>query len=94
MAPLVEHKPKSGAASLETGKGERRMIVPFLDTDAGTTVSINPEYVVTLRPDPAEPERVSVVKLRGGERASGFKARTSRWRPSSSGRPRLRRAAL
>ena len=68
------------------------MIVQFFDTDAGTTVYINPEYVVTLRPDPAEPERVSIVKLRD-ERASGSKARTSRWRPSSSGRPRLRRAA-
>jgi hypothetical protein len=43
------------------------MIVQFFDTDAGTTVYINPEYVVTLRPDPAEPERVSVVKLRDGE---------------------------
>jgi hypothetical protein len=43
------------------------MIVQFFDTDAGTTVYINPEYVITLRPDPAEPERISVVKLRDGE---------------------------
>jgi hypothetical protein len=43
------------------------MIVQFFDTDAGATVYINPEYVVTLRPDPAEPERVSIVKLRDGE---------------------------
>lgn len=43
------------------------MIVQFFDIDAGTTVYINPEYVVTLRPDPAEPERSSVVKLRDGE---------------------------
>ena len=43
------------------------MNVQFFDTDAGTTVYINPEYVVTLRPDPAEPERVSIVKLRDGE---------------------------
>ena len=43
------------------------MIVQFFDTDAGTAVYINPEYVVTLRPDPAEPERISVVKLRDGE---------------------------
>jgi hypothetical protein len=43
------------------------MIVQFFDTDAGTTVYINPEYVVTLRPDPAEPERASVIKLRDGE---------------------------
>ena len=43
------------------------MIVQFFDTDAGTTVYINPEYVVTLRPDPVEPERISIVKLRDGE---------------------------
>jgi hypothetical protein len=43
------------------------MIVQFFDTDAGTAVYINPEYVVTLRPDPAEPERISIVKLRDGE---------------------------
>ena len=43
------------------------MIVQFFDTDAGTAVYINPEYVVTLRPDPAETERISVVKLRDGE---------------------------
>ena len=43
------------------------MIVQFFDTDAGTTVYINPEYVVTLRPDPEQPESASVVKLRDGE---------------------------
>jgi hypothetical protein len=43
------------------------MIVQFFDTDAGSTVYIDPEYVVTLRPDPAEPKRISVVKLRDGE---------------------------
>ena len=43
------------------------MIAQFFDIDAGTTVYINPEYVVTLRPDPVEPERSSVVKLRDGE---------------------------
>jgi len=43
------------------------MLVQFFDTDAGTTVYINPEYVVTLRPDPATPERSTIVKLRDGE---------------------------
>ena len=43
------------------------MIVQFVDTDAGTTVYINPEYVVTLRPDPETPERTTIVKLRDGE---------------------------
>jgi hypothetical protein len=43
------------------------MLVQFFDTDAGTTVYINPEYVVTLRPDPETPERSTIVKLRDGE---------------------------
>ena len=43
------------------------MIVQFFDVDAGTMVYINPEYVVTLRPDPVQPERTTVVKLRDGE---------------------------
>jgi hypothetical protein len=43
------------------------MVVPFTDTAAGTTVYINPSYVVSLRPDPAEPDQVSIVRLRDGE---------------------------
>jgi hypothetical protein len=43
------------------------MIVPFMDSVTGTAVYINPAYVVALRPDPAEPERVSIIKLRDGE---------------------------
>lgn len=43
------------------------MIVQFFDVDAGTTVYISPEYVVSLRPDPAHPETTTVVKLRDGE---------------------------
>ena len=43
------------------------MIVPFVDSVAGTAVYLNPDYVVSLRPDPAEPTRVSIVKLRDGE---------------------------
>jgi len=30
-------------------------------------VYINPAYVVTLRPDPADPDHVSIVKVRDGE---------------------------
>ena len=41
------------------------MLVQFFDTDAGTTVYMNPEYVVTLRPE--TPERTTIVKLRDGE---------------------------
>jgi len=43
------------------------MIAQFMDSVAGTAVYINPAYVVTLRPDPAEPDRVSIVKIRDGE---------------------------
>jgi hypothetical protein len=48
-------------------KGDCPMIVRVFDVDSGTTVYINPEYVVTLRPDPAHPENTIVVKLRDGE---------------------------
>jgi len=43
------------------------MIVPFVDSVTGTSVYINPDYVVTLRPDPANLDRVTIVKLRDGE---------------------------
>jgi hypothetical protein len=39
------------------------MLVQFFDTDAGTTVYINPEYVVTLRPDPETPERSETTSV-------------------------------
>jgi hypothetical protein len=38
-----------------------------MDTAAGTAVYINPAYVVSLRPDPADPDHVSIVRLRDGE---------------------------
>jgi hypothetical protein len=43
------------------------MIAQFVDSVAGTPVYINPAYVVTLRPDPADPDRVSIIKVRDGE---------------------------
>jgi hypothetical protein len=43
------------------------MIVPFVDSVTGAAVYINPDFVVTLRPDPAEPTAVTLVKLRDGE---------------------------
>ncbi len=43
------------------------MLVQFVDTTAGAAVYLNPSYVVSLRPDPADPTRVSLVKLRDGE---------------------------
>ena len=49
------------------------MIVQFTDTTTGTAVYINPAYVVSVRPDPTDPDHVSIVKLRDGEsiRAKG-----------------------
>ena len=43
------------------------MIVPFNDSVSGTAVYINPDYVVSLRPDPSDPTHVTIVKLREGE---------------------------
>jgi hypothetical protein len=46
------------------------MIVEF--TDAVTAaVYINPDFVVSLRPDPADPDRVTIVKLEDGESIPG-----------------------
>jgi hypothetical protein len=38
-----------------------------MEGNNGTTVYINPAYVVTLRPDPVDLDRISVVKLEHGE---------------------------
>jgi hypothetical protein len=38
-----------------------------MDTVAGIPVYVNPEYVLTLRPDPTDPTRVTMVKLSDGE---------------------------
>ena len=52
---------------LQDRKGGFPMIAQFMDTAAGTAVYINPMYVVTLRPDPADPDHVSILTLRNGE---------------------------
>jgi hypothetical protein len=43
------------------------MIVQLMDSVAGTPVYINPAYVITLRPDPADPDHISIIKIRDGE---------------------------
>ena len=43
------------------------MIVPFIDSVTGTTIYINPAYVVSMRPDPSDPPNATVVKLQDGE---------------------------
>ena len=43
------------------------MITHFVDATTGASVYVNPDYVVMLRPDPAEPDAVSVMKISDGE---------------------------
>ena len=43
------------------------MIVAFAEAVSGVPVYINPSFVVSLRPDPAEPEHTTVVRLSDGE---------------------------
>jgi hypothetical protein len=43
------------------------MIVQFIDSNIGTHVYINPDYVMSLRPDPADPDHISLILLRNGE---------------------------
>ena len=43
------------------------MIVQFMDSVTGVPVYINPAYVVTLRPDPADPDHLSIITVRDGE---------------------------
>ena len=46
------------------------MIIPFFEATSGVAVYINPVYVISLRPDPADPEHTSIVKLSDGETLS------------------------
>jgi hypothetical protein len=43
------------------------MIVQMLDATTGVSLYINPAFVVSLRPDPGEPDAVTVVKMSDGE---------------------------
>ena len=43
------------------------MIVQFMDSVAGTAEYVNPAYVMSLRPDPANPTGITMVKLSDGE---------------------------
>jgi hypothetical protein len=43
------------------------MIVKFNDSVSGTAVYINPDYVVSMRPDPNDPTRATMIKLQDGE---------------------------
>jgi hypothetical protein len=43
------------------------MVVPFFDSTVGAAVYVNPDSVMTLRPDPDNPLDASLVKLQDGE---------------------------
>jgi hypothetical protein len=43
------------------------MIVQFVESKTGTPVYINPEYVMSLRPDPANMDGGSIIKHGDGE---------------------------
>ena len=43
------------------------MIVPFFEATSGVAIYVNPAYVISVRPDPADPDRTSIVKLSDGE---------------------------
>ena len=43
------------------------MIIAFAEAASGVPIYINPAFVVSVRPDPADPERTTVVRLSDGE---------------------------
>ena len=43
------------------------MVVEFRDAVAATPVYVNPNYVVTVRPDAKHPDEVTILKMRDGE---------------------------
>jgi uncharacterized protein YlzI (FlbEa/FlbD family) len=43
------------------------MVAEFVDSVTGSSVHINPDFVVTLRPDPDNPLDATLVKLKDGE---------------------------
>jgi hypothetical protein len=48
-------------------KARFAMLVQLMDSVAGSPVYINPAYVVTLRPDPSDPDHITIIKIRDGE---------------------------
>ena len=43
------------------------MVIQFIDANASVPVYLNPAFVVAVRPDPAEPDTLSLVKVQDGE---------------------------
>jgi len=43
------------------------MIAEFIDSVTGTPIYINPTFVITFRPDSADPTKVTLLKLEDGE---------------------------
>ena len=69
------------------------MIVQFVDENTGTPIYINPEYVMSLRPDPVKIESGSIITLRNrGDRPGGGDSRGGRGqaRADTRNRPTVR----
>jgi hypothetical protein len=49
------------------GAARPPMVVEFTDAVTAAAVYINPAFVISVRPDPADADRVSIVKLSDGE---------------------------
>jgi hypothetical protein len=43
------------------------MVIPFFEAASGVPIYINPAFVISARPDPADVDRATVVKLSDGE---------------------------
>jgi len=48
-------------------RGFPPMVAQFIGANIGIAVYINPAYVMSLRPDPKDPDHFSVVTLQDGE---------------------------
>ncbi len=55
------------------------MVMPFLDSVAGTAVYLNPDFVVTVRPDPAALAIASAASSYAMTRPFVCKATAGKW---------------
>ena len=51
----------------EQVQGGIPMVIQFMDSAVGAQVYVNPAFVVTVRPDPTDPDHLSLLKLEDGE---------------------------
>src|SRR4051812_41547559 len=67
IAGFIEFAPHLAETGPHRSIRRHPMIVPFFEATSGVAVYINPAFVISLRPDPADPEGQSIVKLSDGE---------------------------